>query len=424
MARTDTLGNFLTDVAEAIRNKKGSTDKILASNFDTEIESIETGTSIEDSEYKFTGHYDIDGLKTIGWTDEEINYYQQNGVRWNESEDSYFILTEDELSGDESSSTRFLPKSSTITKFNNYYSMIAIPLLNTVSITNISGMFNYCYSLITIPLLNTASVTNMSNMFNYCHSLTAIPLLDTSKVINMSYMFNCCYSLKTIPLLNTASVTNMSNMFKNCYSLTTIPLLNTASVTNMNNMFNYCHSLKTIPLLDTSNVTSIAGMFQNCYSLTTIPLLDTSKITNMSNMFNCCYSLKIIPLLDTSKVTNIYNMFYYCRSLKTIPLLDASSVNYINNTFRSCDSLENIDGLYNLGKAYSTSNSANYSYYILDLTYCPNLTHDSLMNVINNLYDIATKGCNSQSLQLGSANIAKLTEDEIAIATNKGWTVS
>ena len=46
------------------------------------------------------------------------------------------------------------------------------------------------------------------------------------------------------------------------------------------------------------------------------------------------------------------------------------------------------------------------------------------MNVINNLYDIATKGCKSQSLQLGSDNLAKLTEEEIAIAINKGWTVS
>lgn len=43
MARTDTLGNFLTDVATAIRNKKGTTDTIVASNFDTEIESIESG---------------------------------------------------------------------------------------------------------------------------------------------------------------------------------------------------------------------------------------------------------------------------------------------------------------------------------------------------------------------------------------------
>ena len=44
MARTDTLNNFLTDVADSIRTKKGTTNKIPASNFDTEIEGIETGS--------------------------------------------------------------------------------------------------------------------------------------------------------------------------------------------------------------------------------------------------------------------------------------------------------------------------------------------------------------------------------------------
>ena len=45
MARTDTLTNFLTDVANAIRNKKGTTSQISASNFDTEIASIQTSSS-------------------------------------------------------------------------------------------------------------------------------------------------------------------------------------------------------------------------------------------------------------------------------------------------------------------------------------------------------------------------------------------
>lgn len=45
MARTDTLGNFLTDVADAIRTKKGTTDTIKASNFDTEIVNLPSGGS-------------------------------------------------------------------------------------------------------------------------------------------------------------------------------------------------------------------------------------------------------------------------------------------------------------------------------------------------------------------------------------------
>lgn len=43
MARIDTLTNFLTDIANAIRTKKGTKDPIQAANFDTEIASIEIG---------------------------------------------------------------------------------------------------------------------------------------------------------------------------------------------------------------------------------------------------------------------------------------------------------------------------------------------------------------------------------------------
>lgn len=45
MARTDTLGHFLTDVADAIRTKTGSSETITASDFDTEIENIPSGGS-------------------------------------------------------------------------------------------------------------------------------------------------------------------------------------------------------------------------------------------------------------------------------------------------------------------------------------------------------------------------------------------
>lgn len=42
MVRTNTLANFLTDVANAIRTKKGTQETISASTFDTEILSIPT----------------------------------------------------------------------------------------------------------------------------------------------------------------------------------------------------------------------------------------------------------------------------------------------------------------------------------------------------------------------------------------------
>ena len=155
-----------------------------------------------------------------------------------------------------------------------------------------------------------------------------------------------------------------------------------------------------------------------------IPLIDTSDYTNMNRMFDGYKSLMTIPQLDTSKVTNMNGMFASCNSLTTVPQLDTSKVTNINSMFWACYSPTNLGGLTNLGQAYSTTQSANYSNYRLDLSLCSNLTHDSLMNVINGLYDIATKGCNTQQLVLGSENLAKLTAEELAIATTKGFSVS
>lgn len=187
---------------------------------------------------------------------------------------------------------------------------------------------------------------------------------------------------------------------------------------------NFISYIKQIPLIDTSDYTSMSYMFSSCNSLITIPLLNTSKVTNMISMFFNCSSLTTIPQLDTSKVTNMNNMLNGCSSLTTFPQLDTSKVTNISYMLYGCKSLTTLGGFTNLGQAYSTTQSANYGDYTLDLSTSKKLTHDSLMNIINNLYDIKSKGCNPQSLVLGSTNISKLSAEEIQIATDKGFSVS
>lgn len=123
--------------------------------------------------------------------------------------------------------------------------------------------------------------------------------------------------------------------------------------------------------------------------------------------------------IDTSNVTNMSNMFYNA-NCKNIPELDASKVNNIESILRNCSNLENFGGLLNLGKAYPDTSMAEI--YVLGLQDSNNLTHDSLMNVINKLYDISNKG--TQLINLGDTNKAKLTAEEVAIATSRGWSVS
>ena len=184
--------------------------------------------------------------------------------------------------------------------------------------------------------------------------------------------------------------------------------------------------------LDTSNITDMHEMFRSCSNLTTLDLsgFDTSKVTSMYAMFESCPQLKTLDLsgFNTSKVTNMYNMFNYCRKLSNIPKLNASSVINVNSVFYECRSLKDFGGLENLGQAYLTTQNANYSSYKLDLSTCTALTEQSLINVLNNLYDIKTKGCKTQQVVLGSTNLAKLTSEEgqsaLAQATAYGWTVS
>ena len=324
MARTDTLGNFLTDVADAIREKKGTTDTILASNFDTEIASIESGV--------------------------DINEYL----------------------------------SDTITKG-----------------TSSSGGWLKTIIKLRSPL--TVEGTSAEYMF-YKYLLNELPQLDTSNVTNMSYMFDGCTNLTTIPQLDTSNVNRMYNMFSSCTKLTTIPQLDTSNVVDMGQMFYHCTNLTTIPQLDTSNVTSMSYMFGSCTNLTTIPQIDTSSVTNMAYMFNDCINLTTIPQLNGEKLTVVAGAFSYCKSL------------------------ENFNGIINLGQEYLTTQSANYSNYKLDLSNSTKLTEQSIINILNNLYDIATKGCNTQTVTLGATNLAKLTSTEgqqaLASATAKGWTIS
>ena len=160
------------------------------------------------------------------------------------------------------------------------------------------------------------------------------------------------------------------------------------------------------------------------YPLEKLPdLLETDKITNMENMFGVCELIKTIPNINTSNVTNMSEMFYGCIVLETLPKLNCSNVERINDIVTNCTKLQNIGGFENLGQAYKTTMAANYYYYTLKLSN-NELTHDSLMNVINNLYDIKSKGCNPQSLVLGSTNISKLSAEELQICTERGWSVS
>ena len=179
----------------------------------------------------------------------------------------------------------------------------------------------------------------------------------------------------------------------------------------------YYYAGSVIKYIDISNATSARNMFYSCGNLISIPQLDTSNVTDMYSMFNGCGDLLSIPQLNTSNVTNISYMFQGCIYLKSIPLLDCSKVtsasSILNPSYYGDQvNLTYMGGFKNIKVDF-------------DIQKAPNLTVQSLMNVINNLYDFRANGeTTTRTLTLGTTNLNKLTDEQKAVATNKGWNLN
>ena len=210
-------------------------------------------------------------------------------------------------------------------------------------------------------------------------------------------------------------------LFKWCYALRYVPTFDTSRTTYMNNWFHLCTSLVFAPYLDTSNVTNMYSMFYNCYSLVSIPLYNTSKVKDMGYMFYNCYLIESIPQFDTSNVENMNQMFYGCNRLKSIPKLNANSLKKAVDIFYGCGDLTDFGGFENLKVSVAID-------YVVGGR-MTNMSKQSVLNVIDGLYDWVG---NSQGLDqsewdtnptITGALRVDLTDDEIAVATNKGWTL-
>lgn len=303
--------------------------------------------------------------------------------------------------------------------------------------------------------------------------------VSTSKVTNTSYMFKD-YKNATIPFeinIDNSTNRNMANMFNNCQNLTELPKINNARPNDSSQIFYNCYRLRSIPedYMDSWNFDRIYGyayanisqIFYSCYSLRTIPTKILSKLHNDA---------------ATSSYSKPYqSMFISCRVLDEIVgiSVDGATVtsNMFSSTFNTCERAKNIifetneDGSAKTanwkGQTISLNSYLGYASgnaYILnfnsgitadkevtdDATYqalkndpdwftrksaYSRYNHDSAVATINSLPDTSTYlatagGTNTIKFMggLGSATdggaINTLTEEEIAVATAKGWTVT
>ena len=256
---------------------------------------------------------------------------------------------------------------------------------------------------------NTSNVTSMNSMFKNSE-LTELDLsnFDTSAVTDMSYMFYGNFGFTSLDLSNfdTSSVTNMSHMFEDFHTQTSLDL------SNFNN----------------SAVTDMSYMFYRFGNITTLDFstFNTSSVTNMESMFKDCHSIKSLDLsnFDTSSVTNMESMFDNCQNITTLDLsnFDTSSVIYSVYMFYMCSSLTSIIGTHTLEEVQAGTVKAMRGLKVnISFSDSPNLERASILALFYGLADLTGK--TKETIRLHSTAKARLTAEDIKIATDKNWDV-
>ncbi len=173
-------------------------------------------------------------------------------------------------------------------------------------------------------------------------------------------------------------------------------------------------------MFDVSKVNSLNDAFaytENRYNYIDTRGWDTSNVTSLVGTFSVCYGISELDLShwNVDRVTSTGRMFYYALNLASINLSNwnLSRAEQVSEMFSACGSLTTL----NMDNAILPKIDLNIA-----LNNSNNLTVESLVSVLNALQQLDNG--ESHYIQLGSENITKLSDDQKAIAINKGWTLS
>lgn len=384
MARTDTLGHFLTDVADAIRTKGGTSADIQASSFDTAIANLPGGGGTTEVEEKDVNFYDYDGKRLYSYTKAEFlaldslpstpthEGLTSQGWSWSladaqtsvaelgELDIGHYVITSDGATKIYFSFTdeyRLSPYlcfavngTATIDWGDNTTSTATGTDLTTLVKTQhtyaTTGDYVISISGDEIRFVTTSSNSNQSMIFTmddttatslheniYTNAIYKIELGSNVTALE-SYGFGHLNSLK---ILTTSK--NITSVKQNCLAYCGFLefYLYPSVATAGSGSFYECRTLKRALFSKTTTSTN-SSLFNTCYSLEKIT---TYNIALKGSAFTNCYNLKKVICKNTE--TSIQGaVFSDCRSL-THYKVDSGITKVRSQAFYDCLSLKLVD---------------------------------------------------------------------------------
>lgn len=300
------------------------------------------------------------------------------------------------------------------------------------------------------PYVKTQDIYELSYFFYENDKVENVPFeinLQAGNRNGTTANYFCAYAdnLKTCPKINNYMVAGTGAMFNGCYLLNDDidAKLNPVGMggyttQEANNMFNYCYSLRKAPIKFLNTILKnwtgtgtwynpYSCLFTRCYALDEVvglyPHAGTWTSNMFENTFNYCSRLKDFTFeLNENGQPYVRNW-----SNQTIDLthnVGKSDLNYI----RGYNSGITEDKLVNSLETYEALKN-DPDWFCSSYSWC-RYGRSAAVNTINSLPDCSQGSGNiikffkTSGASIPGEYINELTEEEIAVATAKGWTVS
>ena len=275
----------LIGIANAIREKSGKTDSMLASEMIDEIMNLSNG-----------GGEELDVVIA-----EQAELIEELSATLNEKIGAYEIGYDDAISA-------IVERS--ITEINS-------------GATSIANCAFYSFNTLKrVDFPNATSVGN--NAFAACSALTIANIPKLTAIGD--YGFSNCTTLASADFPNLTTIGREA--FGLCYGLTSVEFLNITSVDY--GVFNRCNKLTTVNI---PNATSLGNnAFGDCTKLVSVRF---PKVTSVGNTFSGC---SLLENIDFPKLMSIAaQAFYGCYSFKSLILRSETICTLANtNAFTKC----------------------------------------------------------------------------------------
>ena len=171
--------------------------------------------------------------------------------------------------------------------------------------------------------------------------------------------------------------------------------------------------------IESKGVTITGGLSTYANAIDKIKIITDDDFVSFPDgtkfMYSNCESLPDSMIKYLENTTDWYEIFRGS-NLTNLPLIDASHVINASRAFLSCN-LVSVAGLKNLGanKDCRVASIFQKNFY---------LSKQSILNIINNLYDRASAGYSGLTISFPPDVYDRLiTDDEIIMASNKGWII-